>query len=111
MAALLKQVSCFTETEPLLINMVNFFPLTKQVLADLGGNPLVNVAAQLSYGTPESIVSRIQPMQDYSAHETKKCEELCSKLAKTNGDLPTALKVAADRVEALRKTEGEREMA
>lgn len=72
MAALLKQVSCFTETEPLLINMVNFFPLTKQVLADLGGNPLVNVAAQLSYGTPESIVSRIQPMQDYSAHETKK---------------------------------------
>ena len=71
MAALLKQVSCFTEVEPLLIDMVNFFPLTKRVSADLGSNPPINVAARLSYGTPESIVSRIQPMQDYLAHETK----------------------------------------
>ena len=62
MAALLKQVSCFIEVEPLFIDMVNFFPLTKRVSADLGGNPLVNVAARLSYGTLESIVSRIQPM-------------------------------------------------
>ncbi|KAL6351379.1 hypothetical protein AAG906_035171 [Vitis piasezkii] len=103
MAALLKQVSCFIEVEPLLIDMVNFFPLTKRVSANLGGNPPIN-----------SIVSRIQPMQDYSAHETKEMggsEELRSKLARTNGDLPAAQKVVADRAEALRKTEGEREMA
>ncbi|KAL6334157.1 hypothetical protein AAG906_004588 [Vitis piasezkii] len=43
---------------------------TRQVLMDLGGDPSISFVARLSFGTLESIVSHIPPMQDYTTVET-----------------------------------------
>ena len=66
---MLKQVSYFTEAKPLSIDMSDFFPLTKRISMDLDNNLPINVDARLPYGTPKSIVSRIQPMHGYTTHE------------------------------------------
>lgn len=66
---LLKQVPCFTETKPPSTKMSDFVPLTKRVLVDINNNFPISIAARLPYRTLESVVSRIQPMQDYTTHE------------------------------------------
>lgn len=49
---------------------------TRQVLMDLGGDPSISFVARLSFGTLESIVSHIPPMQDYTTVEMAKVVSL-----------------------------------
>ena len=67
MVEILKQVPCFIEVEPPPTKMSDFFPLTKQILVNLEGNPPISISARLSFGTPEIVVSYIQSMQGYTA--------------------------------------------
>lgn len=57
---MLKRMSCFTDAEPPSTKMSHFFPLTKRISVNLGGDPSTFVSAQLPFGAPESAVSRIQ---------------------------------------------------
>ena len=59
---MLRRVPCFNDVEPPSTKMSNFFPLTKQISVNLGGDPLVFVIARLPFGTPKSVVSRIQQL-------------------------------------------------
>lgn len=72
MVEMLKQVPCFTDVEPPLSKMSDFFPFTKWVSINLGNTPPISVSARLSLGTPESAVSCIEPMQGYTAEQTAK---------------------------------------
>lgn len=45
MAKLLKQVSYFTEAEPPMTSMWDFFPLPKWVMMDLDDNPPISFVA------------------------------------------------------------------
>ena len=56
---ILKGVSYFTDAEAPSTKMFDFFPLTKRVSVNMGGDPLAFVLARLSFGTPESVVSCI----------------------------------------------------
>ena len=56
---MLKGVSCFTDAEAPSTKMSNFFPLTKRVSVNTGGDPLAFVSTRLPFGTPESVVSCI----------------------------------------------------
>lgn len=59
MVEMLRQVPCFTDVELPSTKMLDFFPLTKQILVNLVGDPPVSVIAQLLLGILESAVSRI----------------------------------------------------
>lgn len=59
-----------TNVEPLFTKMSDFFPLTKQISLNLGSDPPVFVSVGLPFGTLESIVSRIQQLQDCTVQET-----------------------------------------
>lgn len=50
--------------------MGDFFSATKQVTVDLEDDSPISFTALLAFGIPESIVSCIQPMQDYTVAET-----------------------------------------
>ena len=76
MTKLLKQVPCFTESEAPMNNIGDFFPATRRVLANLGDDPSVSFVAQLLFGIPESVASRIPPMQDYTIVETEEVVSL-----------------------------------
>ena len=80
MMELLNRVPCFTKVEPLSIKMLEFFSLTKRISMNIDGNPPISIAARLPFGTPESVVSRIQPMQDYIAQETTEVVSLAPSL-------------------------------
>ena len=67
---MLKGVSCFTDAEALSTKMTNFFPLTKRVSVNMGGDPPTFVKARLPFGTPESVVSCIQHLQEWTIPET-----------------------------------------
>lgn len=54
---MLKRVPCFTDIEPPSTKMLDFFPFTKWVSVNLGGDPLISVLAQLPLGTPEPNIS------------------------------------------------------
>lgn len=69
---MLRQVPCFTDVEPPSIKMSDFFSLTKLILVNMGDDPPVFVSAQLPFGMLESIVSRIQQLQDCTIQETAK---------------------------------------
>lgn len=60
MMEILKGVSCFTDAKTPSTRMSDFFPLTKRVSVNMGGDPPAFVKAQLPFGTPESAVSCIQ---------------------------------------------------
>lgn len=62
MMEMLRYVPCFTDAKPPSTKMSNFFPLTKRILVNLGGDPLVFIIAWLPFGTPKSVVSRIQQL-------------------------------------------------
>lgn len=57
-------------------NIRDHFMATRQVLMDLGGDPSISFVARLSFGTLESIVSHIPPMQDYTTVEMAKVVSL-----------------------------------
>ena len=64
MMEILKRVPCFSDAEPPSTKMLDFFPLTKRISVNLGGEPPVFVSARLPCGTPESGVSCIQLLQN-----------------------------------------------
>lgn len=53
-----------------MTSMGDFFSATKRVTVDLEYDSSISFAAPLPFGIPESIVSCIRPMQDYTATET-----------------------------------------
>ena len=67
---MLKGVSYFTDAEAPSTKMSDFFPLTKRVSVNMGGNHLAFVSTRLSFGTPESVVSCIQHLQEWTVPET-----------------------------------------
>lgn len=60
MMEMLRWVPCFTNAEPLSTKMLDFFPLTKWISVNLGGEPPIFVLAWLPFSTPKSTVSYIQ---------------------------------------------------
>ena len=52
MMEMLKGVPCFTDAEAPSTRMSNFFPLTKRVSVNMGGDPPAFVKARLPFGTP-----------------------------------------------------------
>lgn len=70
MIELLKQVPYFTKTKAPSISMGDFFPATKRVTVDLNGDLLISFIVRLPFSNPESVISHIQPMQDYTTAET-----------------------------------------
>ena len=67
---MLKEVPCFTYAETPSTRMSDFFPLTKRVSVNMGGDPPAFVKVQLPFGTLESAVSCIQHLQEWAIHET-----------------------------------------
>ena len=51
-------------------NIGDLFSTTRRISVDLDGDPNIFFMARLSFGTPESVASRILPMQNYTAFET-----------------------------------------
>ena len=70
MMEMLKGVLCFTDVEAPSTRMSDFFPLTKQIFVNMGGDPPAFVKARLPFGTPESVVSCIQHLQEWTIPET-----------------------------------------
>ena len=69
---MLKRVPCFMDTEAPSTKMSDFFPLTKRVSVNIGGDPPAFVKARLPFGTHESVVSCIQHLQEWTITETVK---------------------------------------
>ncbi|WJZ80866.1 hypothetical protein VitviT2T_000741 [Vitis vinifera] len=115
MMEILKRVSCFTDAESPSTKRSDFFPLIKGISVNLGGDPPTFVSARLPFGTLESVVSRIQQLQDCTVSKTTKVcaqlfewldvaeairafishrlgnnEELCVKLERVEADLAVA---------------------
>ena len=67
---MLKGVSCFMDAEAHSTKMSDFFPLTKRVSLNMGGDPPTFVKARLLFGTLESVVSCIQHLQEWTIPET-----------------------------------------
>ena len=67
---MLKGVLCFTDTEAFSMRMSDFFPLTKQVSVNMGGDPPTVVKTRLPFDTLESVVSCIQHLQEWTIPET-----------------------------------------
>ena len=53
---MLRRVPCFTNAELPSKNMLDFFPLTKRILVNMGNDLPVFVLARLPFGTPESAI-------------------------------------------------------
>ena len=67
---MLKGVPCFTDAEAPSMRMSDFFPLTKRVSVNMGGDLPAFVKVWLPFGTPESTVSCIQHLQEWTIPET-----------------------------------------
>ncbi|RVW35598.1 hypothetical protein CK203_112560 [Vitis vinifera] len=65
-----KRVSCFTDVEAHSTRMSDFFSLTKRVSVNMGGDPPAFVKARLPFSTPESAVSYIQHLQEWTIPDT-----------------------------------------
>lgn len=70
MMEMLRRVPCFTDVEPFLTKMLDFFSLTKRISVNMGGDPPVFVTAQFPFNMLESVVFRIQQLQDCMVQET-----------------------------------------
>lgn len=57
-------------------NMGVLFPATRRVSMDLDGDPNISFVTRLAFGTLESVVPWILPMQDYIVVETTKLVNL-----------------------------------
>lgn len=58
----MKQILCFMENEAPMNNIEDLFPTTWRVLVDLDDDHNISFMAQLSFGTSESVASRILHM-------------------------------------------------
>ena len=67
---MLKGVPCFTDAEAPSTRMSDFFPLTKRVSVNMDGDPPTFIKARLPFGTPESVVSCIQHLQEWTIPKT-----------------------------------------
>ncbi|RVW31663.1 hypothetical protein CK203_092744 [Vitis vinifera] len=75
--------------------MSDFFPLTKQVSVNMGGDPPTFVSARLPFGTPESVVSCIQHLQEWMVLETTEVVVVGIRyMMRTHAQLFKRLKVA-----------------
>ncbi|KAJ9684965.1 hypothetical protein PVL29_017119 [Vitis rotundifolia] len=102
---MLKQIPCFTDVEPPSTRMSDFFPLTKWISVNLGSNPPIFISAQLSFGTPKSTISRIQPIQDNTTQETAEVVVVGVR------NLMRQRALLFEQLEALRQAKGKKEMA
>lgn len=59
MVEMLKHIPCFTDAEPPSTKMSDFFPPTKRISVNLGGDLPSFVSARLPFGTPESTAACI----------------------------------------------------
>lgn len=59
MMEMLKRVSCFTNAEAPSTKMSDFFPLTKWISVNMGGDPPTFTSARLPFDTPKSVMSCI----------------------------------------------------
>ena len=66
---MLKHIPCFTDAKSPSTKMFDFFPLTKRIFVNLGGDPPSFVLAKLSFGTLESTIAHIQQLQDCTMSE------------------------------------------
>ena len=69
---MLRRVPCFIDAEPPSTKMSDFFSLTKWISVNMGGDPPIFVTSWFPFGTPESVVSRIQQLQDCTVQKTMK---------------------------------------
>lgn len=69
---MLKRVSYFTDAEAPSIMMLDFFPLTKWISVNMGGDPPSFVSARLPFDTLESVVFCIQHLQEWMVPEIAK---------------------------------------
>ena len=67
---MLKGMSCFTDAEAPSTRMSDFFPLTKGISMNMGGDPPAFFKARFPFGTPESAVSCIQHLQEWTIPKT-----------------------------------------
>ena len=65
-----KGVPCFTDAEAPSTRMSDFFLLTKRVSVNMDGDPPTFIKARLPFGTPESVVSCIQHLQEWTIPKT-----------------------------------------
>lgn len=62
MMEMLKHVPCFIDDERPSSKMPDFFPLTKQISMNLGGDPPYFFSARLPFVMPKSAVACIQQL-------------------------------------------------
>ncbi|KAL6351384.1 hypothetical protein AAG906_035176 [Vitis piasezkii] len=123
---MLKGVSCFTDAEVPSTKMFDFFPLTKRVSVNMGGDPPNFVSARLPFCTPESVVEVgirymmctcaqlfkwlevAKAMRAFISHHPSGIEEMRSKLERVEADLATAQKAVADGAEMLKLAKEEK---
>lgn len=67
---MLRRVPCFIDVESPSTKMSDFFSLTKWVSMNISDDLPIFVSTRLPFGTPESVVSRIQQLQDCTVQET-----------------------------------------
>lgn len=70
MKEMLERTPCFTDPEPPPTKLSDFFPPTIRLSPNMGGDPSFFVTARLPFGTPESAIARIQPLQECTPRET-----------------------------------------
>lgn len=67
---MLKGMSCFTDAEAPSMKMSDFFPLIKRIFVNMGDDSPTFVSARLPFGTPKSVMSCIQHLQEWTVPET-----------------------------------------
>ena len=67
---LLRRIPSFTNRETLIQNVRVLFLATQWILIEINNDLNGFFIARLSYGTSDSAISRIMPMQDYMTFET-----------------------------------------
>lgn len=72
----MKHIPSFIEREALVHNMGVLFLATRRVSVDLESDPNLSFANRLPFGTPNTVVSRILPMQDYTVFKIEKVVSL-----------------------------------
>lgn len=72
----MKQIPSFIEREAPVHDMGVLFLATWRVSVDLESDPTISFVAYLQFSTPDSVVSHILPMQDYTTIKTTKMVSL-----------------------------------
>lgn len=69
---LMRQISFFTKRETPMHNMGVLFLVTWQVPVELKSDPSLTFIARLPFGTPDTVIFNILPIQDYTTFEMVK---------------------------------------